>query len=117
MALVALEHNSDKQKAYIDTCYDAVQACEWCADACTGEGEEMAKYLRLCQDIAGTATLLIPNLARDSNYTPELAEVCAGTAKQYAAECDRHDGEHCQACAKVLRDCAASCRDMTSTQS
>ena len=116
MALATLEHLTDEQQACIDTCYEAVQACEWCADECAGEGEEMVTCLRLCRDVTGVASLLIQYIARDSNYTPELAEVCAGTAEQCAEECERHDAEHCQVCADVLRECAESCRDMMSTQ-
>lgn len=116
MVLDELDHLDDETRNCIDACFEAIQACEWCADECIEMGdEEMTRCIRLCRDVTGAATLLIQYIARTSNYTPELAEVCAGTAEECAEECARHDVEHCQVCAAVLRDCAEACRNMMST--
>ena len=37
--------------------------------------------LRLCREVADTTTLHARFMARNSNYSNELAEVCSGTAK------------------------------------
>ncbi|WP_254538344.1 four-helix bundle copper-binding protein [Halomarina litorea] len=112
MALQQLDHLSEDQRECIDNCLEAVQACEWCADECAGEGEDMAKCIRLCRDVADIASLHARLMARDSNYSTQLAEACAGACEECAEECERHDHDHCQTCAEVLRECAESCRSM-----
>ena len=116
MALTQIDHVGENElmAECIDSCLTAAQACEWCADECAGEGEEMAKCLRLCRDVADLTTLHARFMARDSNYSPQLAQTCAGACEECAEECDRHDEEHCQVCADVLRDCAETCREMAS---
>ena len=114
MALQQIDHveQNDRMSECIDNCFEAAQACEWCADECAGEGEEMAKCLRLCRDVADLTTMHARFMARNSNYSEQLAEACAGACEECAEECERHDAEHCQVCAEALRECADSCRDM-----
>jgi Domain of Unknown Function (DUF326) len=114
MALTQIDHVEGTTADCIDNCLEAAQACEWCADACAGEGEEMARCLRLCRDVADLTTLHARFMARNSNYSAELAQVCAGACEECAEECDRHEAEHCQVCADALRDCAETCREMAS---
>ncbi|WP_227375736.1 four-helix bundle copper-binding protein [Haladaptatus halobius] len=112
MALQEIDHLSDEMADCVDNCFEAAQACEWCADECAGEGEEMAECLRLCRDAADLTTLHARFMVRNSNYSEELAEACAGACEECAEECSRHDAEHCQVCADVLEACAESCRNM-----
>ncbi len=116
MALTQIDHveENDRVAECIDDCFEAAQASEWCADECAGEGEEMAECLRLCRDVADVATMHARFMARNSNYSPQLAEACAGACEECAEECERHDAEHCQVTADVLRKCADSCRNMLS---
>nr|WP_233341106.1 four-helix bundle copper-binding protein [Haloprofundus sp. MHR1] len=109
-----ISHLDDEERECVELCNEATEVCEWCADECAGEGEEMARCLRLCRDVADIASLHARFMARDSNYSTELAEVNAGVAEECAEECDRHDAEHCQVCADVLRECAESCRNLIS---
>lgn len=107
-----VENLSDEERECVENCFEATEACEWCADACIGMGEEMARCIRLCRDVTDVASLHARFMARDSNYSAELAEVCAGVCEECAEECARHDEEHCQLCADVLETCAESCRQM-----
>lgn len=110
MALSQLDLDEETESC-LDTCLTAAQACEWCADECAGS-EEMAKCLRLCRDAADLLTLHARFLARDSNYSAILTEACVGVCEECTEVCERHDAEHCQVCAEVLRECAANCRQM-----
>jgi len=46
---------------------------EWCADECLGD-EEMEECARLCRDVADIASLHARFMARNSNYSKQLAE-------------------------------------------
>jgi hypothetical protein len=84
----------------------------WCADGCADHGEEMARCVRLCRDVADIAALHVRLMARDSEYSGYLAEACAEACEACAEECEGHDHDHCRACAEILPDCAESCRSM-----
>jgi hypothetical protein len=109
-----IDHLSDEAQTCLENCVEASQVCEWCADECAGEGEGMARCLRLCRDVADLTSLHARFMARDSNYSAVLAEACAGACEECAEECEQHEADHCQVCAEVLRDCAESCRAMAS---
>jgi hypothetical protein len=115
MALTEIPHVSENEQMAecIDNCLAAAQACEWCADECLGDSE-MEECARLCRDVADLTTMHARFMARNSNYSQQLATACAGACEECAEECERHDAEHCQVCAEVLRDCAETCREMAS---
>lgn len=47
---------SDEMKQCIDNCFEAVQACEQCADECIKAGDgEMTRCIRLCREAADLA--------------------------------------------------------------
>lgn len=112
MALSQIDHLDEEMQACTDNCFKAAQACEWCADACAGEGEEMARCIRLCRDVADLTTLHARFMARNSTFHGALAAICADACEACADECEQFDHDHCQLCADVLRDCVESCRRM-----
>ena len=116
MALTAIDHVSadGQMEECIDNCFVAAQACEWCADECAELGEDMARCIRLCRDVADVATLHARLMARNSSAEADLAATCADLCEACADECAQHDHDHCQTCAEVLRECAESCRAMAS---
>jgi hypothetical protein len=103
---------SDEERECIELCNEAVEVCEWCADACLGD-EEMEECARLCRDVVDLASLHARFMARNSQYSETLAELCAAACEACAEECGKHDAEHCQACADVLPECAQSCRSVS----
>lgn len=107
-----IDHLSEEQRDCIEICTEAAEACEWCADACTDHGEDMAECIRLCRDVADVASLHARFMARDSDYSDQLGELCADVCEACADECEQHDHDHCQLCADVLSECAESCRSM-----
>jgi hypothetical protein len=106
-----IDRLNDEERDCIENCNEAAEVCEWCADECLGS-EEMEECARLCRDVADIASLHARFMARGSSYSKHLAQACAEACKDCAAECERHDAEHCQVCAEVLRECAESCRRM-----
>jgi len=117
MALQQIDYvsESDRMSECIDNCFEATQACEWCATECIQmDDEEMSRCIELCRDVADVATLHARMMARDSDYSSELAETCADLCVECADECEQFDHEHCQVCADVLEECVDSCRDMAS---
>ena len=46
----------------------------------------------------------------DQPMLRELLELCARMCEQCAAECEKHDMEHCKLCAQMCRECAEDCR-------
>lgn len=106
-----IDHLSEDARECVELCNEATEACEWCADESLGD-EEMEECARLCRDVADIASMHARFMARNSRYSPQLAELCATVCEECADECDRHDAGHCQVCADVLRECAESCRTM-----
>lgn len=115
MALTQIDHVEGTMADCIDNCFNAAQACEWCADECIQMGdEEMARCIELCRDVADLTTNHARFMVRQSDYSSDLAETCADACEDCADECEQFDSEHCQVCADVLRDCAETCREMAS---
>jgi Domain of Unknown Function (DUF326) len=88
--------------------------CLSCADACMAEAMDMTQCIRLCFDCSdiceATARLGLRRTGDDNQVLRELLELCARMCDTCAAECGRHDHEHCQLCAQICRECAEDCR-------
>jgi len=86
--------------------------CASCADACLAEPIDMTQCIRMCLDCSdiceATARL---GLRRSGDDQAMLRELCARMCEACAAECERHDHEHCKLCAQICRECAADCRN------
>ena len=102
---------SEEQRECIENCNEAAEVCEWCADESLGDSE-MEECARLCRDVADLTSLHARFMSRNSEYSATLAEACANACEACADECSRHDANHCQVCADILRNCAESCRSM-----
>jgi len=111
MALSELDV-SDEMDECIDNCFEATQACEWCADESLDEEMDMSRCIRLCRDVADIANTHARFMVRNSAYSADLAETCADACEECAEECRQHDHDHCQTCADVLEECAETCREM-----
>jgi len=106
-----IDRLSDEQRECIENCEEASEVCEWCADECLGDAD-MEECARLCRDVADLTSLHARFMARDSDYSGQLATACADACEACADECSQHDADHCQVCAEVLTECAESCRQM-----
>jgi len=88
--------------------------CLSCADACTAEDMDMVQCIRTCLDCAAVcdtaATLGLRRAGSNEAVLKEMLEFCARVCDACAAECEKHDHEHCKLCAQMCRECADDCR-------
>jgi len=93
----------------IDIC---VAACNFCASSCLKEDnvKMMSECIALdmdCADVCRTTSTL---LARNSIHAKHLLKECIEICEACAAECTKHEHDHCQSCAKACIRCAEACK-------
>ncbi|MES2146284.1 MAG: four-helix bundle copper-binding protein [Pseudomonadota bacterium] len=88
--------------------------CLSCADACAAEDMDMAQCIRLCSDCSdvceATTRLGLRRTGGNESILAEMLRFCARVCDECAAECEKHDTEHCRLCAQMCRECAEDCR-------
>ena len=88
--------------------------CLSCADACGAESMDMSQCIRTCLDCShvceATGKLATRRTGSNAQVLREMLELCARVCDECAAECEKHDHEHCKLCAQMCRECAADCR-------
>src|SRR3954466_2630276 len=88
--------------------------CLGCADACAAEKMDMRECIRACLDCAdvceAAGTLGVRRTGSNEQVLREMLELCARVCDACAAECEKHEHEHCKLCAQMCRECAADCR-------
>jgi hypothetical protein len=119
--MISLHPKADNNQALGDAVHHLMYASKMslsCADACMAEGHgaksgDMAQCIRLCLDASdiceATARLGSRRTGDDQPILRELLELCARMCEQCAAECEKHDHEHCKLCAQICRECAEDC--------
>lgn len=93
--------------------------CTSCADADTAEDMDMVQCIRTCSDCADIcqATARLATRRSGSNVAVLKAQlqVCITACDACAAECERHEHEHCRLCETMCRECAEDCRKALAT--
>ena len=93
--------------------------CTSCADACSAEQADMRQCIRTCMDCADVCTAAAKLAMRltgdDDAMVRAMLLACIDACALCAAECDRHDHEHCRLCATMCRECAGDCREALAT--
>lgn len=88
--------------------------CTSCADADAAEDGDMHQCIRTCLDCAdictATAHVAVRRTGQNVAVLRAQLETCIAACEACAAECDRHDHEHCKLCATMCRECVADCR-------
>ena len=88
--------------------------CTSCADACSAEEMDMRQCMRLCMDCADICTATFKVAARrtatDERLIEQTLRLCIDACERCAAECARHDNDHCRLCAEMCRECARDCQ-------
>lgn len=99
--------------ALIEALQKCATACENCADACLHEDNlsEMVACIRLDRDCANVCTTALYMTIRDSEYIRSILTLCEQICADCAEECEKHDHDHCQQCARACRRCEEQCRE------
>ena len=89
--------------------------CLSCADSCAAEKMDMTQCIRLCLDCSdvceAAARLGLRRTGSNEAIVREMLEFCDRVSDECAAECEKHDHEHCKLCAQICRECAEDCRN------
>jgi hypothetical protein len=90
-------------------------ACNICFDACLDQQElnNLTLCIRLNRDCADICLTTVGYISRGSRQLTHLLRACEEIAEACAAECAKHNYEHCQVCEKACRSCADACRSVT----
>jgi hypothetical protein len=87
--------------------------CTSCADACAAEEMDMRQCIRSCLDCAdvcdATARLSVRRTGQNIEALKAMLETCVRICDRCAAECERHDHEHCKLCAQMCTECSRDC--------
>lgn len=101
----------------INACFECVQTCTTCADACLGEDSDthFTNCIRTCLDCADTCDATGRILSRLGRPAPARirpqVQACALACQTCEDLCQKHaDGhKHCQVCAEACRQCREVC--------
>ena len=98
-------------RVIIQKLLDCALACEHCATACLHEEDVkmMANCISLDRDCADICVQGARLLQRDSVIAHQYLVLCEEICRLCAAECSKHQHDHCQECAKACIDCAEAC--------
>src|SRR5438067_10688468 len=102
------QHN---HQALIQKLLDCALACEHCATACLQEEDVkmMAGCIKLDRDCADICIQAARLLQRDSDIAHQYLVLCEEICRLCAAECGKHDADHCRQCAQACQTCAEAC--------
>ena len=106
--------NHEQYQSSFDKAMDCAVECEHCAEACTGQ-PDMVKCARMCLDTAESCRTLATFMVRGSYFIAPLAKACAEICDTCAQECENHDMEHCQKCARSCREASGMYRQIVDT--
>ncbi len=90
-------------------------ACESCMDACLVEDDVkmMVECIRTDRDCAKICHITASFVASNSPHAAHLVKECEEICRACAEECEKHDMDHCQACAKACRECEQACKSFS----
>lgn len=93
----------------ISALHGCMETCSCCFDECLREEDVTmaAECIRLDRECADMCTYLEQAIARTSPFVKELTDVCAVMCEACGKECEKHDHDHCQECAKACRPAAS----------
>ena len=103
--------NSQQNNELLNALNSCANACNFCTTACLQEEDVkmMAGCISLDRDCADICAQGARLLQRDSVIAHQYLVLCEEICRLCAAECGKHQHDHCQECAKACIDCAEAC--------
>ncbi|MBC7389594.1 MAG: four-helix bundle copper-binding protein [Opitutaceae bacterium] len=104
-------HSGHPHSALIQELINCALSCEKCLTACLEESDVtmMAHCIELDKDCADICFLAARLLQRDSEIGHKFLLICEEICRLCAAECSKHEHEHCKVCAEACEKCAEAC--------
>ena len=102
------------EDACMRACNDCAVACLQCAMACLHEADPkpMARCIALDLECADICRLAVASMARGGEHMKAICALCAIACLGCAAECGKHNMDHCKHCAEACKRCAEACLAM-----
>ncbi|KAF1680275.1 four-helix bundle copper-binding protein [Bacillus sp. SKDU12] len=104
-------------EACIEASIDCMQACNYCFTKCLEESAQhnLSGCIRLDRECADICALAVKAMQTDSPFVKEICALCADICEACGTECEKHEHDHCQACAMSCFRCAEQCRSMAAS--
>lgn len=104
---------NNMENEFIEKLARCAAACESCMDACLDESDvkKMVQCIRTDRDCARICQVTASFVASNSSHAEHLVKECQEICRQCAEEFEKHDMEHCQACAQACRECEEACKN------
>jgi hypothetical protein len=102
-----------QNKEIVDVLLECAATCEWCADQCLNEDQlkKLIDCIRTDRDCATICRSSAELLIRDSKYSAQVIDICEQVCRDCAEECEKHEHDHCRACADACRRCEEVCKN------
>jgi hypothetical protein len=109
LIITTMHRENESVIAALNNC---VALCNHCFDACLKENDikPLADCIALDRQCADVCSLTAGWLAAGHKFADRLKSLCADICNACAAECEKHEHNHCRECARACRDCAAACQ-------
>lgn len=92
---------------------ECVQYCNYCLNSCLEEQDVkmMVNCIRLDRDCALICSTTLQLVYKQGHFSKDILELCVKACKACAAECKKHNNEHCRMCAEKCEECAKTCHE------
>lgn len=100
---------------YLRACNDCAAACLQCVTLCLKEDDPkpMVSCILLDMECADMCSHTGQAITSGDSHLHAISLLCAEICEKCAAECGKHDMDHCQHCAETCKRCAVACRSIT----
>lgn len=92
---------------YMHAIMECMSICVACTKKCIEDGHK--KMAALCAECADVCALAIKSASCQSEFNPQIMDLCSQICRHCANECQKMQAQHCQECAEACNLCAEAC--------